>query len=347
MCRRTEILPSTDAGILIAAELIKKGEVVGIPTETVYGLAANALNEAAVEKIFTAKGRPSDNPLIVHINDLSMLELLTSNPPNTVYELANRFWPGPLTMVLPKADIVPNIVTAGLATVAVRYPSHPVALSLIEKCKLPLAAPSANRSGSPSPTTAAHVYNDMQGKIPAVLDGGSCECGLESTVILVEDGSVTLLRPGSITPDMLKEAGVEVTIGHGVLEEVSEGEAVLSPGMKHKHYSPKVKVIIVSGSLAEFTRYVDRIQRENQNKSSVGVLVFSSEEKDFSLPCIAYGDAGNAKEQAQQLFSALRRVDELGVDIVYARAPSKDGVGLAVYNRLIRAAGFNIVNGND
>ena len=334
----TKVLLPTNEHIAYAARLIESGEVVGMPTETVYGLAASAFDEAAVEKIFLAKGRPQDNPLIVHIDSIDMLPMLTNRVPEIAKQLAERFWPGPLTMIFEKSDRVPLAVTAGLSTVAVRCPSHKVAQALIRESGLPLAAPSANRSGAPSPTTANHVYNDLNGKIPVILDGGACTYGLESTVVLLKEDAVVLLRPGAVTVEMLRETVPHVTVDDGVLHEIKAGTQALSPGMMHKHYSPKTNVIILDAPLSSFVSFVNSHADER-----VGALVFSGEESMLKVPCVTYGAADDPMMQAKLLFGSLRAVDKLGVDTIYARMPQRDGVGLAIYNRLLRAAGFEVV----
>lgn len=335
----TKVLLPTDENIEYAAKLLNDGEVIGMPTETVYGLAANAFDENAVEKIFIAKGRPQDNPLIVHINSLEMLKTLVTEIPPVAYTLADQFWPGPLTMIFQKSEFVPLAVTAGLSTIAVRFPSNKVANALITAAGMPLAAPSANTSGRPSPTTANHVYNDLNGKIPAILDGGTCEYGLESTVILLRDEeNITLLRPGSVTVEMLETAVPHVTIDKGVLHEIQQDEQVLSPGMKHKHYSPTAKVIIIDSDFERFRSFIE--QHDYQN---IGAMVFEGEDAELTVPCVTYGGVDDELLQAKLLFSSLRAIDDLGVSTIYARMPKKDGIGLAVYNRLIRAAGFEVI----
>lgn len=336
----TKVLIPTDDNIAYAAELLNLGEVVGIPTETVYGLAANAYDENAVEKIFIAKGRPQDNPLIVHINSLSMLDDLAVNIPEAARRLAERFWPGPLTMILEKSDKVPLAVTAGLSTVAVRFPSNQVAQALITACEMPLAAPSANLSGSPSPTTANHVFSDLNGRIPAILDGGACTVGLESTVVLVGVDKLVLLRPGSITLEQLMEIVPRVEVANGVLNEVDADKKVASPGLKHRHYSPKAEVYIIESDFDKFKCFIESKASQNEN---IGALVFNDEQALLNVPTIAFGDKNDSLAQARLLFSSLRAIDDLDVDTIYARMPNKDGIGLAIYNRLIRAAGFKII----
>lgn len=335
----TKVLIPTEENIARAAELLIAGEVVGMPTETVYGLAANAFDENAVEKIFLAKGRPQDNPLIVHINSIAMLDSIVASVPETARLLARRFWPGPLTIIFQKNDSIPPAVTAGMSTVAVRFPSHKVAQALIGAAGMPLAAPSANLSGRPSPTTANHVFNDMNGRIPAILDGGPCEVGLESTVVMLQkDGGLTLLRPGWVTVRMLEEAVPHVTVDRGVLHELSEGEQALSPGMKHKHYAPRANLILVDSDFEAFRRYV-----ESRADIGVGAMVFDGEEQQLTVPCVTFGAQNDPVIQSRMLFRALRAVDEMGVNTIYARMPDPDGLGLALYNRLLRAAGFEVI----
>lgn len=333
----TILLSDSDSDIAAAAEMIRDGLVVGIPTETVYGLGANALDENAVQSVFSAKGRPADNPLIVHLSDFSHAVSYTESIPELAYKLAERFCPGPLTMVLPKNDRIPMITSGGLDTVGIRVPSHPVMHRIIELSGCPIAAPSANTSGLPSPTTAAHVMSDMNGRIAAVLDGGSSEFGVESTVISFDgDSSVRILRPGAVTREMLLEVCGEVVIDPAILKEVEESAKVASPGMKYKHYSPKADVVMVEGGIEDFTRLVS----ENYS-DGVYSLIFDGDEENFPFRHLTYG--ADSLQQAHLLFQRLRELDEIGAKKVYARAPSKDGVGLAVYNRLIRAAGFEVI----
>lgn len=320
-----------------AAEYLKASELIGIPTETVYGLAANALDPNAVKKIFEVKGRPQDNPLIVHICDLDMIFPLVQAVSETALRLAEAFWPGPLTIVLPKSDVILNEISAGLDTVAVRFPSHKIALALIKEAGFPLAAPSANLSGRPSPTTAQHVLQDLNGKIPLILDGGKCEVGLESTVISLKDDTVKLLRPGAITPSMLKKYCGKLEVSGAVLKRLKKGETAPSPGMKYKHYAPKANVVIIKGDLPDFIDYVN-----SKKSQDTFALVFDDEQAGLAVQAITYGV--KPKEQAQELFSALRRVDELGAKTVYVRCPDINGIGLAVYNRLLRAAGFQEID---
>lgn len=329
---------SAQKNIQKAADILLGGGLVGIPTETVYGLAASALNEKAVSDIFIAKGRPQDNPLIVHLASKDWLSVYARDIPPEAYKLIDAFWPGPLTIILPKAPVIPDIVTAGLTTAGFRFPSHPVAAEVIRRAGVPLAAPSANVSGSPSPTRASHVLSDLGGKIEAVLDGGGCGVGVESTVIMLHNGVPRVLRPGGITPEQLEEVLGRVEVDQAVLNELEPGTKVASPGMKYKHYSPKAHVIIVDGTIDRFAEYVALRQ-----KQGTCVLCFDGEEPCFKVPCVTYGAEEDSEEQAKKLFDALRRLDEIHANVVYARSPRKTGVGLAVYNRLLRSAGFEVV----
>ena len=320
-----------------AAALIRAGEVVSFPTETVYGLGADGLNPEAVAKIFAAKGRPNDNPLILHIAKKEDIAQLTTGLNANAKKLIEHFWPGPLTLIVNKSSIVPDAVSAGLETVAVRFPSNKFAQDFIRACGCPIAAPSANISGRPSPTNAQDVLEDMQGKIAAVVDGGACSVGVESTVIALEpNGTVRILRPGFVTKEMLEEVVPEVTLDPAILHQLQEGQTVRSPGMKYQHYSPRAHVILVEGSWQNFAALA-----EQNRADGVYALVFDGEETMLSLPCLTYGRSG--REQAQQIFSKLRELDDDGAQKVYVRAPKPEGIGLAVYNRLIRAAGFEVI----
>ncbi len=330
----TKRLPDNTSGITEAAEILKRGGVVAIPTETVYGLAASAYDCGAIEKVFSAKGRPQDNPLIVHISDMEMLSSVASDIPNTAYRLAEKFWPGPLTLVLPRGENIPAAVSAGLSTVAVRMPSNTVAHNIIKQSGLPLAAPSANKSGSPSPTRAQHVIADLDGKIDAVVLSDDCSVGVESTVVTLCTEPARLLRPGGITVEQLCTILPDLSIDPAVLAEPEEGKPVASPGMKYKHYSPTTETIMVECD----TGFADFVNQ----KKNCGALCFLEEADDISVPHVIYGSRENPSTLAEGLFSALREADNLGVARVYAHAPKKDGVGLAVYNRLIRAAGFKV-----
>ncbi len=335
----TKWLQPDNVGLSIAGNLLRDGQLVAIPTETVYGLAADALNPQAVASIFAAKDRPMDNPLIVHIADMAHWAPLVTNITPAAQKLADAYWPGPLTIILPAADCVPHEVTGGLTTVAVRYPSHPVAQAVILHAGCPLAAPSANRSGSPSPTNAARVMEDMRGRIAAVLDGGDSQVGVESTVIDMCHTPPRLLRPGGITPDMLEEVIGPIEIDPAVTHVLEKGAVAASPGMKYKHYAPKAEIHLVKGTSAAYTDYV------NAHKGpGVTALCFDEDVPALEVSAISYGHKGDSMEQAHRLFDALRQLDEQGAVTVYAAAPKPQGVGLAVYNRLIRAAAFRVIN---
>ena len=333
----TRILKPTQEGIQLACEIISAGDVVAIPTETVYGLFADATKADACANIFKAKDRPQDNPLIVHISDYEMWQDTVAEIPEDAMKLAEAFWPGPLTIILKKKDIIPDEVTAGMDTVGIRMPSHPVVLEIISKTRLPLAGPSANRSGRPSPTDAQTVFNDMDGRIPLVLDGGECNIGVESTVVSLAGDKPILFRPGFITKAQMEDVlHKEVILSKGITEELAKDEKVLSPGLKHKHYAPKAEVTIVNG---EFEKYRQLVEAGNAT-----ALCFDEYADKINAKTVCYGSEKDSATQAVKLFHALRQLDEIGAGKVYAMMPSTEGVGLAVYNRLLRAAGFRVVN---
>lgn len=334
----TLLLNNNENDIKKAGEILSGGGLVGIPTETVYGLAADALNGKAVEKIFTVKGRPMDNPLIVHIQDISDIEKfsLASYFSKKAQALAKAFWPGPLTIIVPKGKNIPDQVSASLDTVALRLPMHPVAREIIRAADTPLAAPSANISGSPSPTTAQHVMDDMDGKIEAVLDGGICDVGVESTVITVATPVPRLLRPGGVTPEQLEKVIGHIDIDDAVLNQLQDNQKAASPGMKYKHYAPKAKVILIRGE-----SFVDFVN-ENADKNTFA-LCYDEDVADLKISNLSLGEKANYNTQAQRLFDSLRKIDrDEKINLVYARCPRPSGVGMAVYNRLIRAAGFEV-----
>lgn len=340
----TEIFKVDENSILElekASKLLIDGELVAIPTETVYGLGANALNKNACLNIFKAKGRPSDNPLIVHIARPEDAEKIAYTN-ELYYKLADKFMPGPLTVIMPKRAIIPYEVTAGLDTVAIRCPGHKVAHKLIEIAKIPIAAPSANTSGKPSPTTAQHVYDDMNGKIPLILDGGECDVGVESTVISITENSIMLLRPGAITVEMLNEVCPNVAIASAVKEELKQGEAALSPGMKYKHYAPKANLYLVNDKSIDFIK----LAIEKQKTENCAIMCYDEEimllENKNLLPI---GKKNDVKEQTKRLFILLRKADDIGVDTVYAHLPSDEGESLAIYNRMIRACAHRVLGG--
>lgn len=318
-----------------AAEILKNDGVVAIPTETVYGLAASAYSDKAIKKVFKAKGRPQDNPLIVHISNMDMLYEIACDIPEIALKCAEMFWPGPFTMILNKTGKTAESVSAGLSTVAVRMPSSKVALDIISGAKIPLAAPSANTSGRPSPTSAQHVENDLDGKIDAIVYGQNSAVGVESTVVSFCGEKPRLLRPGFITVEELRGVIPDLVVDKAIFEEIESGEAVYSPGMKYKHYAPKTEAFLVEGN--NFAEFVN-------DKTNAAAMCFKCEEEKITIPKIVYGDDGDDKELAQNVFAVLRDIDSFGLDKVYIHAPSKTGVGLAVYNRLIRAAGFKVIN---
>lgn len=334
---KTILLKSSQESAAQAGEILRSGGLVAIPTETVYGLAANALNSEAVKNIFRAKGRPGDNPLIVHIAEFEDIYPLVTHVPESAKALAEAFWSGPLTIVLPKSDLVPETVSGGLDTVAIRMPSHPDARAIIKSAGVPLAAPSANTSGKPSPTDAESVLADLEGKIEAVYDGGKCSVGVESTVISLAGEKPILLRPGGITYEQLCSVLGEVQISGGVLNPLAEGETARSPGMKYKHYAPEAKITILKGDIEKFAKYVTE-----HSDGKTAVMCFEGEENFFSVPCVTYGSEEDSASQAQRLFEALRLIDETGAKRAYARYPEPAGVGLAVLNRLLRAAAFEV-----
>ena len=327
-----------DEKIKLVGEILRDGGLAAIPTETVYGLAGNALQGKCAEKIFTAKGRPSDNPLIVHISNFSQWEPLVKEITDSARALAEVFWPGPLTIILPKSDLVPEEVSGGLDTVAVRMPENEIARAIIESAGVPLAAPSANLSGKPSPTSASHVIDDMNGRIEAIVDSGDCNVGVESTVITLATSPARLLRPGKVTSEMLTEILGEIEIDSAVFDKLLDGAEAASPGMKYKHYSPDAPVVLLKGSFEGFVRYV----KDNAKEGTVA-LCFEGEEASLDVPCITYGKRNDPSSQAKHIFDALRRVDKMGAKQVFARFPENEGMGLAVFNRLLRAAAFNII----
>lgn len=338
--KKTQIWPATDLTrhrkyLVQAAHILQNGGLVAFATETVYGVGANALDENAVADIFRAKGRPQDNPLIVHISDLQALSDLTREIPLVAKQLAEQFWPGPLTLVLPRSDRISDTVSAGLPTVAVRMPSHPVALELIRLAGVPIAAPSANRSGGPSPTTAQHCIDDLQGRVDVILDSGPCTVGLESTVINLTETPPRLLRPGAVTPEQLQDLVGAINVDESVYKMVEMANSPASPGVKHKHYTPKARVSLVHGDFAAYRQFM-----QEQAQGDAFGLVFDGEEEKLPVPCISYGKEEDPLSQAERLFSALRELDAVGAKNVYVRAPQAQGVGLAVYNRLVRAAAF-------
>ena len=341
----TKMVTPCAASFEEAAQLINAGEVVGFPTETVYGLGADATNEEAVKKIFLAKGRPGDNPLIVHIASLSDIHnVICGEMPEWAQKLAEAYWPGPLTMIFDKGENIPSAVTAGLDSVAVRIPGNPDARALIKASKKPIAAPSANLSGRPSPTTAKHVFEDMNGRIPMIIDGGESDVGLESTVLDVRTLPVKVLRPGGVTPKMIADIVGEVEVAGSVMRPLKEGETVLSPGMKYKHYAPEGSLVIVKGAAEKVAHAIidmyDATEGEKCILALEGNLSLYEGRNVFSL-------GKNPEEMAHKLFDALREMDARGVNAIFSEAVDAEGIGLAVMNRLGRAAAFHIVDAGE
>ena len=326
----------------IAAERILAGGIVAIPTETVYGLGANAMDERAVAKIFEAKGRPQDNPLIIHIAEPSELTRYCRDIPDSAWLLAERFWPGPLTMVLPVKDCIPRRTTANLGTVAVRCPQTEVTRELIRRCGVPIAAPSANLSGKPSTTTAQHVLHDYgtDGKIDAVIDGGACRVGVESTIIDLSGARPRLLRPGGITPEQLREVLGEIDIDRAVLGQIANDAVVRAPGMKYKHYAPSAEVYIISGTSEAAAGYIRAHLQEGD-----AILCYEEELPLYDgCPALAYGRRADVRTLSAGLFSALRTLDTPEVRRIFARCPEGGGVAYAVGNRLKKAAAFRVID---
>ena len=329
-----------DGELLEAAEILRSGGLVAFPTETVYGLGANALDEAAAKKIYAAKGRPSDNPLIAHISSMEELPALVREIPEAGRKLAEKYWPGPLTMIFPKKDVVPYGTTGGLDTVAVRMPSDPVANRLIKLAGIPVAAPSANTSGRPSPTRAEHVIEDMDGKIDAIVDGGPCSVGVESTIIDLTVQPPRLLRPGGLPLEALEEVLGQVAVDDAVRRKMGEGERPRAPGMKYRHYAPKAAVTTVTGSPHRSAAWIAAHITEN-----AGVICFDEFAPLFPGHIVQrLGPAGDKLAQAQHVFDALRTFDDTDVPEIFAQCPDETGLGLAVSNRLKKAAGFHVVD---
>ncbi|HHW47028.1 MAG TPA: threonylcarbamoyl-AMP synthase [Clostridiaceae bacterium] len=328
-----------------AANVLKSGGLVAFPTETVYGLGADATNENAVKKIFTAKGRPSDNPLIVHISNKNDVERLVSRIPSSAFRLMDKFWPGPLTLIMEKSRIIPHVITAGLSTVAIRMPSHPVALALIERSGLPVAAPSANTSGKPSPTNAKHVIDDLYGKVDVIIDAGSCGVGLESTVLDITTEPPVILRPGGVTYEQLKEVLGSVDTDPALFSKDFMNATPKSPGMKYKHYSPKAEVIIIKGKSEKVAGRINKMAEELRlNGLKVGILATEQTKALYrDAEIISAGDREHLETIASNLFKALREFDKRGVDVILAESVENSGIGLAIMNRLNKAAGYNII----
>jgi L-threonylcarbamoyladenylate synthase len=339
-----------------ASDILRNGGLVAFPTETVYGLGANALNEKAIGKIYEAKGRPADNPIIVHIADKKDVGAVSRNSIDEDAEkLMEEFWPGPLTIVLKKADRIPSIITAGLDTVAVRMPAHPVALALIKEAGVPVGAPSANSSGKPSPTRAEHVINDLYGKVDIIIDAGESIVGLESTVLDITVHPPMILRPGGVTPAQISKIIREVDIDWAIMEKDNDNKEYIpkSPGVKYKHYSPEATVIVVSGRLSDVTGKIVELSKEYVSKGyKVGIMATEQTKRCYGnkvinasgIEVISLGDRDKPETIASSLFWILREFDKRNVQIVLAESIDNTGIGLAIMNRLNKAAGFNIIN---
>ena len=341
---KTEVLPITEESLQKAREIILAGGLVAFPTETVYGLGANALDAEAVRGIFAAKGRPSDNPLIVHVGEKAQIPALVREIPAGADKLMDAFMPGPITVVMPKKPCIPDCVTGGIDTVGIRLPEHPGAQAFLRACGVPIAAPSANTSGKPSPTTAAHVLEDMDGRIPLILDGGPCTGGVESTVISLCGEKPLLLRPGLVSHEMLESVLGEVRIHPAVLENGRVDRAA-SPGMKYKHYSPKARVLIVDAPAHDAAKLYDLAEKSGRRP----VLLWHEEAlpgfgNRAARPLLSHG---NSAQAAQNLFALLRQADEEGFDTVLITAVTKAGAGLSVMNRMLRAAAFTVISSSE
>ena len=322
-----------------AAAIIRDGGLLGIPTETVYGLGANALNETACRNIYIAKGRPQDNPLIIHIADGSWLSRYCKDIPDAAYQLAKAFWPGPLTMILPKQDIVPMATTGGLDTVGVRCPDHPITLEIIRRAGVPVAAPSGNLSGRPSPTTAQHMQEDMTGRIDGIVDGGPCGVGVESTIIDLTCTPPRLLRPGGLPLEELERILGTVEVDKAVVSKLAEGEKPKAPGMAYRHYAPKAPVTVVSGNAENSAAYI-----RNHASTTAGIICFHEFIGQFANHVVHdLGHEADLAEQARHVFDALRTFDDTDVTEIWAQCPKGIGLGLAVENRLKKAAGFHVI----
>ena len=341
----TDDLENNKKVIAEAAEILSRGGLVAFPTETVYGLGGDAFDPEASAGIYAAKGRPSDNPLIVHISKVEDLEKLSDEVPLSAYKLAKEFWPGPLTMIIKKNDKVPMTITGGLETVAVRLPANSVARDIIEASGTFIAAPSANLSGRPSPTTGKHVIEDLTGRVDMIVDGGPIEIGLESTIVDLSEDVPMILRPGYVTLEQLREVLGEVTMDKGLMSTLKENVAPKAPGMKYRHYAPKAELTIVKGDEKKVIDKIEVLLDEGIDKGlKVGIMTTESHKDRFKRgEVISLGGTGNGEEIAAHLFAALRRFDELNVDVIYSEAFSEEGIGHAVMNRLNKAAGHKTI----
>lgn len=325
-----------------AAEVIKNGGLVLFPTETVYGIGANGLDNKAVKNIFKAKGRAQDNPLILHISNLNMLKDIATNINEVEYKLMDAFWPGPFTIILNKKDIVPSVVTGGLNTVAVRMPSNIIANKLIEYANTPIAAPSANVSGKPSGTCIQDIYDELSSKMDYIIDGGKCEVGLESTVVKVEKGEVKILRPGKITKEQIEKVINNVSYDKHIFKDLEPSEIALSPGMKYKHYAPETRCVLVYSTDSE--KMVSKINELSKNYTKVSVICADENKGRYEgKSVLTYGLKDNLEQIARNIFTLLRKVDTSDSDIVFIEGIKKEDIGIAIMNRLIRACSHEYI----
>lgn len=342
----TKVVKTTEEELIEAAAILKKGGLVAFPTETVYGLGADALNEEAARKIYAAKGRPSDNPLIAHIAKKEDIEPLVREIPEAGKKLMDAFWPGPLTLIFPKSGRVPKGTTGGLDTVAVRMPSDPVARRLIELAGTPVAAPSANTSGRPSPTTAEHVRQDMDGRIEMIVDGGPVGIGVESTIVDVTGEIPMVLRPGAITMEMLKKCVGAVEIDPAILGPVSQDFKPKAPGMKYRHYAPKADLTIVSGETEDVVRAISRMAAERESEGlSVGIICTDETRALYPRGVVrSMGVRARQETIAHNLYAVLREFDDLNADVIYSESFEGGELSQAIMNRLCKAAGYHMMN---
>lgn len=331
-----------ESAVAQAAETLQNGGLVVFPTETVYGLGANAFDADAVRHIFEAKGRPQDNPLIVHIADMEQLADVAAEVSETARRLMKAFWPGPISIIVKKSARIPDAVSAGLETVAVRMPGNDLARGIIARAGIPVAAPSANTSGKPSPTLARHAYEDLCGKVPLIIDGGPCRVGVESTVVDATGEVPVILRPGDVTPEMIREAAGGVRVHHGVMSEAQKDEVCASPGMKYKHYAPKANVTIFTGDKKEVAKCIHFRYYSDSMQGRKAVVLCLDECAGLYPGCELLTLGAGAKDAEAALFRTLREIDEQGFDAAYFHA-QEEKMGLAVMNRIIRAAGHRIV----
>lgn len=344
MSMKTILVQADAASIAQAASLLRAGEVVAFPTETVYGLGADGTNAQAVAGIFRAKDRPADNPLILHIDQPGMLAQVTDSVDARAQALMRAFWPGALTLLFRRLASVPDIVSAGLPTVGVRMPSHPVARAIIAGTGCPIAAPSANRSGRPSPTTAAHVLQDLGGRIPLIIDGGASGYGVESTVLDITGNRPVLLRPGGVTLEMLRDVLPDIEVDPTVLQPLASGQEARSPGMKHRHYAPSARVVVVRGEASDVSETICRRAAGAAVQGLKAGVLCAEEQVDAYEGLTVYSLGTTADEMSARLFGALRAMDAQGVDVIFAEATQTQGMGLALMNRLLRAADFDVID---